>query len=123
MAINTNNLYGIIENLKDATIDLIKFDIPQKTSRLIAWAVTNPEKAIAIGGLVVSFLHASQSLVVSQRVRSENLRRDYTYYDPKTHTRWDLCRRLNNYEKQEILKRRRDGEDAYDILKSMNAIR
>ncbi len=123
MSIKSDTLFGIIENAKDAGADLIYTDIPEKTSRVFRWIATNPEKALAIAGLVVSFLRASQSLIVTQRVRSEQLRQDYRYYDPNNHIHWDLCRKLNNHDKEEILRRCKNGESVYDILRSINAIR
>ena len=116
-------LFGFIENCKDTGYDLIFADIPEKSRKALTWVLNNPDMAITIFGLGISFLRATQSLVVSQRVYSERLRQDYRYYDSSNQVQWDLCRKLSNHDKSEILRRRKNGEDIYDILYSMNAIR
>lgn len=118
-----NRAFGFVENCKDAGYDLIFADIPEKSQKALTWVLNNPDKAIAFIGIGISFLRATQSLVVSQRVRSERLRQDYRYYDSSNQVHWDLCRKLTNHDKSEILRRRKNGEDVYDILHSMNVIR
>ena len=118
-----DSVFCFVENCKDAGYDLIFVDIPEKSQKVFTWALNNPDKAIAIFGFGISFLRAIQSLAVSQRVYSERLRQDYRYYDSSNQVHWDLCRKLSNHDKSEILRRRKNGEDVYDILYSMNAIR
>lgn len=118
-----NRTFSFVENCKDAGYDLIFVDLPEKSQKVFTWILNNPDKAIAFIGIGISFLRATQSLVVSQRVHSERLRQDYRYYDSSNQVHWDLCRRLTNRDKSEILRRRKNGEDIYDILHSMNAIR
>lgn len=119
----SDRLYGFIENCKDAGFDFFFNDIPNKIGKIASWIGRNPEKAAAYAGIAISILRASQSIVVSQRVRNEQLRQDYRYYDPSNHIHWDLCRKLSNYDKTEILRRRKNGEDVYDILKDLRAVR
>jgi len=115
-------VYAFTENSKDALID-VAGDISAKVIKAANWILNNPE--LVIGGLtsLTMLLRASRSLVVSQRVYSERNRINHTYYDPHTGHHWDLRRKLSNNDRIEISKRSKDGEDMYDILRSMGVLR
>ena len=115
-------IYAFTENSKDALID-IAGDISAKVIKAANWMLNNPE--LVIGGLtsLTMLLRASRLLVVSQRVYSERNRINHTYYDPHTGHHWDLRRKLNNNDRIEISRRSKDGEDMYDILRSMGVLR
>lgn len=49
--------------------------------------------------------------------------RSYYYYDPHTGIRWRLKKPLTNAQNEQIMARRRQGEDIYVILSSMRCLK
>lgn len=89
----------------------------------VNWGFENPEKVVMILGISASILKASQSLIVSHRVRMERARIDHTWYDPSTGMHWQLCRKATNADRAMILKMKQSGMDAYTILKQLRLIK
>ena len=89
----------------------------------IEWGIGNPEKVVAGIGIGIAVLKASQSLVVSHRVKMERRRIDHTYYDPSTGFHWDLVRKATNADRAQILERKKNGESIVTILKDLKLIK
>lgn len=88
----------------------------------VDWVANHPTETIAFIGLGISGVKASQSLVVNHRINKANKRADRTYFDPSTHFRWDLKRKMTNNDRAYISTKKREGVDMYDILKDRNLI-
>ena len=73
--------------------------------------------------LAIAAVKAGQSLVVNRRVKGERARIDHTYYDPTTGFHWELRKKPTNADRAEILRRRKAGQDTYDILKQLGLIK
>lgn len=97
-------------------------DFKQFVAKGISYICNNPEKILVAISSVAAVLRASQSIVVSHRVKTERKRMERSYYDPSSRMHWDLKRKLNNYEKSELIRRRKDGENVYDILHDFGAL-
>lgn len=100
----------------------IKQGAIEKGGLLLDWVIDNPGEAVAVGGLIVTGLKASQSLVVSHRHNKERRRIDYTYYDPSSGFHWDLRRKATNNDRREITRRKQLGEDTFTILNDLRLI-
>lgn len=86
--------------------------------------VKENKEMVAMGiPLAIATVKAGQSLVVNRRVKGERNRIDHTYYDPSTGFHWELRRKPSNADRAEILRRRKAGQETYDILKQMGLIR
>lgn len=97
--------------------------VQTKASQAVQWGIDNPEKIIAFIGATAALMKASQSLMVNHRLRSERARIDHTYYDPSTGFHWDLCRKATNNDRIQIMSRRTNGEDIYNILRDLKLIK
>ena len=95
----------------------------QGVSDAIQWGMEHPTEVVAIISVSAAVLKASQSLVVSHRVKAERARIDHTYYDPSTGMHWDLCRKANNNDRAMIMQRKANGEDVYSILRDLRLIK
>lgn len=120
--------------MENKTFDDLKANVQEKVSKAckatanavhqgIEWGVNNPEKVIAVAGIAVAAMKASQSLVVSHRVKAERQRIDHTYYDPSTGFHWELRRAATNADRAKILERKANGEQIVDILKDLKLIK
>lgn len=114
-------LYGIVENFKDCGIDIID-DGKDYIFKGANWILNNPDKVALFTTTAIAFLKASQSLIVTQRMYSERNRIDHTFYDPHTGHRWNLRRKLSNYDRYEIDRRIKNGDMMYDILRDLGVI-
>ncbi len=94
----------------------------EKVRKTGEWAIDNPQAAVSIITSIALLLRSSQSLIVSHRMRSEHRRADYTYYDRRSGHRWQLCRKLTNRDRAVIDRRKRNGDDMYDILADLGVI-
>ena len=83
----------------------------------------NKELVIMCVPAVAAMVKTGQSLIVSRRAKVERSRIDHTYYDPSTGFHWELRRKPTNADRAEILKRKAEGVDTYDILKQMRLIK
>lgn len=97
-------------------------DVKASITKGISYICNNPEKIGVAIGATTALLRASQSIVVSHRVKSEQRRMERSYYDPSSRMHWDLRRKLNNYEKSELIRRRKNGENSYDILRDFGVL-
>ena len=73
--------------------------------------------------LAIAAVKAGQSLVVNRRIKGERSRIDHTYYDPATGFHWELRKKPTNADRAEILRRRKAGQETYDILRQMGLIK
>ena len=115
-----------VKELKDKVST--KFNIARKRVRYFKieakrFVDENPEIIFASIPIAVAAIKTGQSMVVSHRIAAERKRIDKTWYDPKTGMHWNLKRKLTNSEQGEILRRKEAGQDAYDILSSMNLLK
>ena len=92
-------------------------------SKAIDFGVENKELCIAMIPVVVGALQMGRSHVVSHRAKTERRRIEHTYYDPSSGMHWELKRKATNADRAEILRRKAQGEDIYNILRQMNLIR
>jgi len=95
----------------------------EKINGAMDWAFDNPEKAAAAVASMAGLMRASQSLVVSHRIKNERRYAERRFYDNRTHTTWSLRRPLTNNEKYIIQMRQGIGESAFDILSDMGVLR
>lgn len=100
----------------------IYHDTGDTIHKIGSWAVDNPQATVSIISSIALLLRASQSFVVSHRIKSEHRRADFTYYDRYSGHRWQLRRRLTNYDRAVIDRRKRRGDDTYDILSDLGVI-
>lgn len=89
----------------------------------VEFANRNREVLVIAVPVVIAGIKSGQSLMVNHRINSERKRIDHTYYDPSTGMHWELKRKASNADRAEILRRKRAGQDVYDILRQMNLIR
>lgn len=90
----------------------------------VGYFVKENKEMVAMGiPLAIATVKAGQSLVVNRRIKGERSRIDHTYYDPSTGFHWDLRRKATNADRAEILRRRKAGQETYDILRQMGLIR
>ena len=99
-------------------------DIKRKAENVWDWCKENKEDlvyllpvAIAVAGIIKKFIP------VPTKVDVERKRIDHTYYDPSTGCHWELKRKLKNDERMELVRRKRDGEFAEDILDELGVLR
>jgi hypothetical protein len=114
------------DDLKQGLVDVankVCDVVVDKGGQLYEWGINNPEKIIAGIGVGTMFLRATQSLVVSHRVKMQHDYASRTYYDPSSRLRWDLCRKMTNADRIEITNRRAAGESIVDILKDRKLIK
>lgn len=89
----------------------------------VEFANRNKEILIVAAPVVIAGIKSGQSLMVNRRIKGERKRIDHTYYDPSTGMHWELKRKATNADRAEILRRKKAGQDVYDILRQMNLIR
>lgn len=92
-------------------------------SEAVEFANRNREVLVIAVPVVIAGIKSGQSLMVNHRINSERKRIDHTYYDPSTGMHWELKRKASNADRAEILRRKKAGQDVYDILRQMNLIR
>ena len=87
------------------------------------WAIRNKEMLVISAPVVIAVVKTGQSVLVNHRVKSERKRIDHTYYDPSSGFHWELKRKPTNAERAEILRRKKSGEDLFDILMKMRLLK
>lgn len=97
--------------------------VANTVSNGIQYGVDHPEVVIAFIGATAALARSCQSITVNRRVKMERKRIDHQYYDPSTGMHWDLCRKATNQDRAEILRRKANGEDMYDILRQLRLIK
>lgn len=110
-----------LDEIIDNGVD-IYHEAGDKARKAGQWAIENPQATVSIISSIALFLRASQSLIVSHRLHSEHRRADYTYYDRRSGHRWQLRRKLTNHDRAVIDRRRKQGDDMYDILNDLGVI-
>lgn len=86
------------------------------------WVLENPQATVSIISSVALLLRASQSFVVSHRLYSQQNRKDHTFYDRSSGHYWQLRRKLNNADRAVIDRRKKKGDDMFDILSDLGVI-
>lgn len=100
-----------------------------KKAKKIKKSLNDPETQAKIGTAVkwgagaVLFLLKVRKELRPTLAEIERHKRNYTYYDPHTHIRFEVRRKLSASVKNEILERTSRGERAYDILKEKRLIK
>ena len=86
--------------------------------------VSENKEMVAMGiPLAIATVKAGQSLVVSRRVNKDYHRKDHRLYDPSMGFSWELRRKLTNADRAEIRKRRKAGQDYYEILEELRLLK
>ena len=117
------------EKLGKARDEVVEFARKAKTQacdagrKAMQFATENKELVLMGIPLAIAAVRTSQSLVVSKRVKDERNRMDRSIYDRKAGHHWDLRRKPSNAELAEFDRRRDNGENAYDILRSMRLLK
>lgn len=114
-----------IENVKTEICDFAnkaKNEATRAANDAVEWAIDNKELVIAMIPVAIAAIKTGQSLAVNHRVKMERKRIDHTYYDPSTGMHWDLKRVATNNDRVVIMKRRKNGDEIYDILRDMKLI-
>lgn len=100
--------------------------IKTKTEKIIDAVVKHPIATIIVAGTVTSSvakLMTSYAQVKNAGTKQQEINRGkLEYYDRKRDLYYSLRRPMTNYENIEFSRRRRDGEDAGEILEDMNLI-
>lgn len=91
-------------------------------SKVFDFVINNPEKAAAVLGGAVAFFNATRSLHVTKRNKDEHRYKEFKYYDPHTGMRWDLRRRMTNYDRIYISEESKKGRSMSDILRERGLI-
>ena len=112
-----------INFVTDIYDNLISKKKQYSSNDLIKYLSDNPDKIFLGISVVAGLLRASQSLVVSHRNWSNRRYSERAYYDPHTHTKWSLRRKLTNQEKKNLISRTAAGESAIDILEEMRVLK
>ena len=90
------------------------------------WCVDNKADLIILVPLGLATATKVKREFFPQKMTSvtarERDRVDRNYYDPTTGVNWTLKRPLRNYEKEELLRRRRSGEFTEEILRDMRVL-
>lgn len=81
----------------------------------------NKEELTFVGGVIVGGAALVKKIKPSAK-EEDRYRTMHTYYDPTTGCHWRLRRELSNYERMELMRRRRNGEHSEDILSSMRVL-
>ncbi len=89
----------------------------------VQYGLEHPEMVIAFIGATATLARSCQSLSVNHRIKTERKRIDHQYYDPSTGMHWELCRKATNKDRAEILRRKANGENLYDILRQLRLIK
>lgn len=110
----------LIDERKPSKWDLFKQDFKEKKQKFFDWigkqSLTELITALtAIFGLVAMIFKTFKP-TAEDKARK---RIDYSYYDPSTGIRWELKRKLNGLEKEELDYRRRNGEPVGEILRDL----
>lgn len=108
----------LLRDFKDA--------VKSKISAAWNWCVKNKADLIVlvplglatVGRIKKEFFPAKVTSVTAR----ERDRVDRNYYDPTTGMNWTLRRPLKNWEKEELLRRRRNGEYTETILRDMRVL-
>lgn len=88
-----------------------------------AFCKDNKEDLIVLVPLGLAAARGVKHLRSTTAQDSERERIDKTYYDPSTGAHWQLKRQLNNDERAELMRRRRNGEYTEDILEDMRVLK
>lgn len=109
-----------------AALRNFKDTVKAKVSSAWRWCVANKADLIVlvplglatVGRVKKEFFPAKATSVTAR----ERDRVDRNYYDPTTGMNWTLRRPLKNWEKEELLRRRRNGEYTETILRDMRVL-
>lgn len=99
-----------------------KVQVCTTAARAGRWAVRNKEMLIASVPFVIAGVKASQTWMVNKRVKDERKRIDTTFYEPRSGFHWELRRKATNADRAEIARRTKEGEDTYNVLKSLKLV-
>jgi len=116
-----NSVKEVAELAIDKSSDIFH-TIKEKAGRIGEWVCDNPQAAASMVASAAVAIRAGQSLVVSSRVRREQNRIDRTYYDRSSGHHWQLRRKLTNTDRAVIDRRKKRGDDMFDILSDLGAI-
>lgn len=98
------------------------WDTTKKAAKNGLQFVSENKEALFTAGTIiagcVAFFKGNKTQAERERERI-----DSTYYDPQTGAHWRLKRCLNNRERMELVRRRREGEYTEDILDDMGVLR
>lgn len=98
------------------------WDTTKKAAKNGLQFVSENKEALFTAGTIiagcVAFFKGNKTQAERERERI-----DSTYYDPQTGAHWRLKRGLNNRERMELVRRRREGEFTEDILDDMGVLR
>lgn len=88
------------------------------TKKGVTWTlqtINDNKEAIAIAAPIV--------LAIANRTKQHGYQKAEEWYDRSSHTWWQLKRHMTNSEMAEYDRRRKMGEDPYDILRSMRLLK
>ena len=97
-----------------------------KANEMLRWTADHSSEVIGVIPVVIAGTTGAIKLIKAIRgsaAERHEERMSHCYYDPSTGVHWDLKRDLNNSERAELVRRKRDGEYAEDILADMRVLR
>lgn len=87
------------------------------------WCCDNKADLIVLVPLGLATLKGVRNMAPKKSVTQiERERVDRNYYDPTTGINWTLKRPLRTWEKEELVRRRRNGEYTESILREMRVL-
>lgn len=87
------------------------------------WACDNKADLIILVPLGLATIKGVQNALPKKSVTQiERERVDRNYYDPSTGVNWTLKRPLHTWEKEELMRRRRNGEYTETILRDLRVL-
>ena len=117
----SENVRNKFDKVRETSIDILS-TAQDKACKAGKWIADNPQASVSIITSIALLLRASQSLVVSHRINSERNRINHTYYDRSSGHHWQLRRKLTNRDRAIIDRRKKNGDDTFDILYDLGVI-
>lgn len=114
-------IQNVIDGATDKAVDIYD-NAKNKAEKVGHWVYENPQATVSIIASIAMLIRSTQSFVVSHRLRSERNRIDKTYYDRSTGHHWQLRRKLTNTDRAVIERRKKRGDDMFDILSDLGVI-
>ena len=120
---NDNNVIDVteyVESVEPTKWDKCKTWMGRKYVQTKAFVKEHGREIVTVG--IPTAIVVTKAIVKAcskTQYEKERDRIDHTYYDPATGAHWELKRKLTNKERQELINRKDDGEDVYDILQDM----
>lgn len=117
---------GEVYYINETKAEKMKRVVKEKMNQAINWVGAHGSEVLTYGTGAIAMISAVNRVVrwvKPSAIDRHDKKVARTYYDPSTGMHWDLRRKATNADRSEIVRRKRNGEYAEDILKDLKLIR